>query len=208
MCLLLLKATKSACHAVTAALTPRQEAALSALRAARQLKPKTHWNFSELPSITDDELAMVTQLHQRLQHAGVLASPEAVAYCSDTTLLRYIRAHEHQLDTAQRMLTATLTWRAAAKPWALVNEASLTNKRATNGRLLGLDHKGRVVVYSSLKHIDQRGPAEVCRHCIWLTLAAHDGMALGLMDETFMAWMRNGDVHEIYTEVSRTVKQV
>lgn len=94
--------------AVCSCLTPGQEAALANYRAAFGLKAKDYWEPSQLFNADDKERRLIEELKARCEAAGHLADEDHRAFCSDLTMLRYLRARDHNLG-AWCLLTITFS---------------------------------------------------------------------------------------------------
>eukprot|EP00798_Chlamydomonas_sp_ICE-L_P001259 gene1257-32607_t len=146
---------------INAWLTLRQEKALLAYRTCFDLQPKSHWAKEELCDASEGELKEIETMMARLETDGHLATEKCKEYCSDLTVLNYLRARDHHLDRAHQMLEHSLKWRSEKEPWTFENVASRTDKMVSDARIVGYDMQGRVVVYSSFAKTTKRVPAEV-----------------------------------------------
>lgn len=143
--------------AVCAYLTPAQEKALQRYRQAFNLRPKERWATEQLPTgTTPEELVQIQQLHDKLKEEKLLESPEDAEYCGDLTCLRFLRARDHNLAKAHRMLVEHLAWRREVRPWTVVNTSTLTDKSSSDARVVGFDRQGRAVLYSSFANTTLR----------------------------------------------------
>ncbi|MEW5297936.1 MAG: hypothetical protein WDW36_001112 [Sanguina aurantia] len=124
------------------------------------LSLKAPWNLEELVA-TPEERLQVQGFHDRLTAEGKLVTEHDKSYAGDMMLLRYLRARDHHLEKSYEMFLHSLAWRADAKPWAMENASSRTNKMSSDARIVGYDAASRVVVYSSFAKTVERTPADV-----------------------------------------------
>mmetsp|Transcript_9684 Transcript_9684/g.19766 ORF Transcript_9684/g.19766 Transcript_9684/m.19766 type:complete len:270 (-) Transcript_9684:237-1046(-) len=119
--------------------------------------------------IRDDEIENIRVLRARMHIAkerdGDLQESE-LAQCSDVVLVRYLRARQHDLDKAEKMLTKTLLWRREVRPELVRCKACRENPRSHTFRCIGVDLQGRSVFYSSFTGIENRDADATVEHMI------------------------------------------
>ncbi len=73
---------------------------------------------------------------------------ESKKFCSDPTLIRYLRARDHDHTLSMKLLLGTLQWRETEKPLAIRCPKCSANPLAHNMRIIGFDNLGRPVLYT------------------------------------------------------------
>jgi hypothetical protein len=87
-------------------------------------------------------------------------SDSARAFCTDGTLLRYLRARNWKIKDAKKMLDASLAWRDEMNPEQVRCPKCAKDPMAHNMRCVGLDSLGRPVIYTCFRQAHDRWNAE------------------------------------------------
>uniref|UniRef100_A0A7S1TLG4 CRAL-TRIO domain-containing protein n=1 Tax=Erythrolobus australicus TaxID=1077150 RepID=A0A7S1TLG4_9RHOD len=95
------------------------------------------------------EREAVREVRALLEKGGDLEKEGAAEFCSDATLLRFLRARKHQVELAHKMVRASIKWRADNRPLEVQCEACAQNPRSHTLREVGMDRELRPVFYSS-----------------------------------------------------------
>mmetsp|Transcript_42610 Transcript_42610/g.110494 ORF Transcript_42610/g.110494 Transcript_42610/m.110494 type:complete len:354 (-) Transcript_42610:93-1154(-) len=134
---------------VQAKLAPEEEMALQAYRDANGLQPKSSWVVAEIPESSGTEKQMLYSFREKLISHKVTRTPEAAEFCTDITMLRYLRARNMSMDKAQHMLEQTIQWRAKTQPRQMSNDTTRFNAEVTDVRIMGMDEHHRPVIFQS-----------------------------------------------------------
>jgi len=78
-----------------------------------------------------------------------LTNPEEKAFCTDLTLIRYLRARDFDLSKSEALLRATLAWRFTDYKPHLIDPRSLREEALTGKNYVSRfkDRHGRPIVY-------------------------------------------------------------
>jgi len=96
-----------------------------------------------------DEKHAVDTLRQMLENKGDMEREGAREFCSDSTLLRFLRARKMNTENAYKMVRSSVKWRADNRPEQVVCDACAQNPRSHTLREIGMDRETRPVFYSS-----------------------------------------------------------
>ncbi len=99
---------------------------------------------------------------------GFVPSAESYDFCSDdTTLLRFLRARDHEPGPALSLLLRTLQWRETEQPRSVRCPKCADNPLSHNMRVIGFDKLGRPVLYTCFSQAHDRWePTANVKHLI------------------------------------------
>ena len=88
------------------------------------------------------------------------ASERARTFCTDGTLLRYLRARNWKQADSLKMIKASIKWQEETKPETVKCPKCLKDPMAHNMRVVGFDKHGRPVIYTCFRQAHDRFNAE------------------------------------------------
>mmetsp|Transcript_13694 Transcript_13694/g.38779 ORF Transcript_13694/g.38779 Transcript_13694/m.38779 type:complete len:349 (+) Transcript_13694:486-1532(+) len=144
--------------AVCAQLTPEEAVAVESYRSAYALRPKGKWAVSEISDSTQAEKQTLYSFREKLISSHLFETDEKADYCTDSTLLRYLRARNMDQDKALVMLKNSLKWRSEKEPHLALNPATESNSLVTDVRIIGMDEHHRPVIFQSYVGSQDRRP--------------------------------------------------
>eukprot|EP00871_Galdieria_phlegrea_P000566 jgi/Galph1/150/GphlegSOOS_G4932.1 len=115
---------------------------------------------------TREELEAAEQLKKLIQKDDYF-SPIDQEFCTTFTLVRYLRARDHNLRLAREMLVETLQWRREVRPERMICKRCIQNPRSHTFRPLGIDKLGRPVLYSCFVGLEDRSADNNVKHLIY-----------------------------------------
>uniref|UniRef100_A0A7S0ZGV5 CRAL-TRIO domain-containing protein n=1 Tax=Timspurckia oligopyrenoides TaxID=708627 RepID=A0A7S0ZGV5_9RHOD len=118
--------------------------------------------------VSEEERNNLSKFRLLLEESDDFTDPESLEFCDDSTLVRFLRARQGNVESAHAMIRATLKWREENETSKIVCSACKTDPKSHSTRIIGWCMKGRPVFYSSFASQTSRDPEDNIDHIIAL----------------------------------------
>jgi len=117
--------------------------------------------------VTAGEHKQAVGLLQLLEDAEGPLDERSRAFCSEATLVRYLRARDHDDKKALAMLRKSLAWRRTVEPEILICKSCQVDGTSHSMRGVGVSKNGHPVFYSQFTGVTCRDPDQNVNHLIF-----------------------------------------